>query len=83
MKLYHYDHLGSTKAVTDKDGNIVAEFSYGTYGELLTDKTEYSNLPETRFLYNGQLIAITYTLVIKKGHSCLLVAEKIQINNYA
>ena len=37
--VYHYDHLGSTKLVTNKDGSIVSKYNYGTYGELLT--TEY------------------------------------------
>ncbi len=60
LLVYHYDHLGSTKAVTNENGNIIAKFSYGTYGELLTDKTEYgSTLPEIRFLYNGELGVIT------------------------
>jgi len=60
MFVYHYDHLGSTKAVTDESGTLIAEFSYGSYGELLTDKTEYrEEVPEIRFLYNGQMGVIT------------------------
>lgn len=31
---YHYNHLGSTMAVTDKNGNILYRFVYDTYGEL-------------------------------------------------
>lgn len=31
---YHYNHLGSTMAVTDGDGNILYRFVYDTYGEL-------------------------------------------------
>ncbi|MBD5539839.1 MAG: PKD domain-containing protein, partial [Lachnospiraceae bacterium] len=31
---YHYNHLGSTVAVSDKGGNIVYRFVYDTYGEL-------------------------------------------------
>ena len=42
--VYHYDHLGSTKLVTDKDGSIVSKYNYGTYGELLT--TEYGHVVE-------------------------------------
>ncbi len=34
LLVYHYDHLGSTKYLTDKDGNVVYSFTYGTYGEL-------------------------------------------------
>ena len=53
--VYHYDHLGSTKLVTDIDGKNICRFDYGTYGELLT--TEYDKT--IRFLYNGQLGVIT------------------------
>ncbi|MBO5388403.1 MAG: hypothetical protein J6A59_09720, partial [Lachnospiraceae bacterium] len=53
--VYHYNHLGSTTAVTDKDGKLVYSYDYGTYGELVST-TEYSNTtPTIRFLYNGQL----------------------------
>lgn len=31
---YHYNHLGSTMAVSDRDGNVVYRFVYDTYGEL-------------------------------------------------
>ncbi len=54
LKIHHYDHLGSTTALTDEHGNILAEYTYGTYGELLTgDK----NL--TQYLYNGKFGVIT------------------------
>ena len=53
--IYHYDHLGSTKLVTDIDGETVCRFDYGTYGEPLT--TEYDKT--IRFLYNGQLGVVT------------------------
>ena len=53
--VYHYNHLGSTTAVTDKDGKLVYSYDYGTYGELIIT-TEYSTItPVIRFLYNGQL----------------------------
>ncbi|MBQ8924136.1 MAG: glycohydrolase toxin TNT-related protein [Lachnospiraceae bacterium] len=57
--VYHYDHLGSTKILTDRDGEVKARFSYGTYGELLT--TEYFDDSDVsvKFLYNGQLGVIT------------------------
>ena len=55
LYIYHYDHLGSTKLVTDIDGKNICRFDYGTYGELLT--TEYDK--NIRFLYNGQLGVIT------------------------
>ena len=57
--VYHYNHLGSTTAVTDGEGNLVYSFDYGTYGELKST-TEYDNTaPVIRFLYNGQLGVMT------------------------
>ena len=42
--VYHFDHLGSTRKITDKAGKIKYSFHYGTYGELLSvwdsDSTE-------------------------------------------
>ena len=32
--IYHYNHLGSAVAVTDRDGEVVFRIVYGTYGEL-------------------------------------------------
>ena len=69
--VYHYDHLGSTKILTDRDGEVTARFSYGTYGELLTteyisgdseygvDKDKGNYTPHISFLYNGQLGVMT------------------------
>ena len=31
---YHYNHLGSTMAVSDGSGEVIYRFVYGTYGEL-------------------------------------------------
>ena len=30
---FHYDHLGNTRLITDKDGNIVNRISYAAYGK--------------------------------------------------
>ncbi|MBP3620458.1 MAG: hypothetical protein J6J16_01710, partial [Lachnospiraceae bacterium] len=57
LMVYNYDHLGSTKLITDTNGCAIAVFSYGTYGELLTDTTEYDIT--LRFLYSGELGVIT------------------------
>ena len=46
---YHYNHLGSTTAITDEEGKIVERYIYGTYGELLSGTTDKVN-----YLYNGQ-----------------------------
>ena len=57
--VYHYNHLGSTIAVTDKVGKLVYSYDYGTYGELVST-TEYgTTTPIIRFLYNGQLGVMT------------------------
>ena len=42
LLIYHFDHLGSTTAITDADGSLVYGYSYGTYGEL-AETTEYSD----------------------------------------
>ena len=62
--IYHYDHLGSTKLVTDIDGKTICRFDYGTYGELLTteymsDGSKTADASRIKFLYNGQLGVIT------------------------
>ncbi len=55
LLVYHYNHLGSTTAITDGEGKLVYSYDYGTYGELIST-TEYSETtPVIRFLYNGQL----------------------------
>ena len=67
---YHYDHLGSTKLVTDRAGKSVCKFDYGTYGEILTteymsssddgtDKDSGDYVLHISFLYNGQYGVIT------------------------
>ena len=33
-RYYHYNHIGSTTAITDADGDLLYSFAYGTYGEL-------------------------------------------------
>ena len=33
-RYYHYNHIGSTTAITDADGDLVYRIAYGTYGEL-------------------------------------------------
>ena len=58
LLVYHFNHLGSTVAVTNKDGEILGDFSYGTYGELLPDTTEESSFTP-RYLYNGQMGVIS------------------------
>jgi RHS repeat-associated protein len=33
---YHFDHLGSTVAITDSNGHVVARYSYGPFGESVS-----------------------------------------------
>ena len=45
---YHYGNSGSTSLITDRSGQAVERFSYGTYGELIKD-----SITKICFLYNG------------------------------
>ena len=47
--LYHYNHVGSTLAVTDQEGTIRQEYDYSPYGRLLQ-----GSFGTVDFLYNGQ-----------------------------
>ena len=46
---YHYNNIGSTTKLTNQNGEIVEEYTYGAYGELLSGDTE-----ATPYLYNGR-----------------------------
>ena len=46
---HHYNNIGSTIFLTNSSGKIVEEYSYGTYGELLS-----GDISKTKYLYNGQ-----------------------------
>ena len=46
---HHYNNLGSTMKLTNAEGQVVASYTYGTYGELLSGDTSL-----THFLYNGR-----------------------------
>ena len=46
---HHYNNLGSTMKLTNAVGQVVASYTYGTYGELLSGDTTL-----THFLYNGR-----------------------------
>ncbi|MBR1673423.1 MAG: PKD domain-containing protein [Eubacterium sp.] len=74
LLVYHFDHQGSTKRITDKTGKLLYSFSYGTYGELLSirrgEKAEEElthsaliadNLfgSSIHFLFNGALGVVT------------------------
>ncbi len=62
--VYHFDQLGSTKRITDKDGKTVYTMSYGSYGELFGIKDAKGKLVNFKdnpiaFLYNGQYGIVT------------------------
>ena len=46
---HHYNHLGSTMVISDRNGQTVIKYSYGLYGELLCGDPAAS-----RYLYNGK-----------------------------
>ena len=47
--VYHFNHLGSTTAVTDEAGEIKYTYTYNIFGKLLS-----GNYGEVEFLFNGQ-----------------------------
>ncbi len=53
-RLYHFNHLGNTTAITAMDGAVQETFTYGTYGELTSGDPQ-----ATPFLYNGQFGIMT------------------------
>ena len=63
-RYYHYNHIGSTTAITDADGDLLYSFTYGTYGELTgiydadgeqaEDTAAVIQAENLRFLYNGR-----------------------------
>jgi len=55
--IYHFNHIGSTTALTSLDGEVVNRFEYSAYGDLLTgsyDGMELGSYGDASFLYNGQ-----------------------------
>lgn len=48
---YHNDHLGSSMAITDKDGNLAWSQDYLPYGEALNENAAQT---KTRFTFTGK-----------------------------
>ena len=46
---YHYNQVGSTTALTDKQGSVVETYEYSPYGDILDGDSSL-----TMFLYNGK-----------------------------
>ncbi|WP_167958742.1 fibronectin type III domain-containing protein [Anaerosporobacter faecicola] len=55
---YHFNNIGSTTAITDQHGEVVQNYKYGPYGELLEANEEEDTL-SIRFLYVGEYGVIT------------------------
>ena len=51
-RYYHYNHIGSTTAITDADGELTG--IYDTDGDPVEDKTAVIRSENLRFLYNGR-----------------------------
>ena len=43
----HYDQVGTLKAVSDTNQNIIKEITYDSYGNILTDSNPNLNVPFT------------------------------------
>jgi RHS repeat-associated protein len=54
-RTYHYDHLGSTVALSDASGNVTGRVEYGPYGEL----SQHTGSTDTPFLFNGRVGVLT------------------------
>ena len=48
---YHYNHNGSTVAVSDAGGNVLYRFTYDTYGELSDITTDDGVITDRNGLY--------------------------------
>jgi len=66
LRVYHFDHLGSTRYLTDQNGKATMYFNYGAYGEFLgchdekgAEVTLCALENPVRFLYNGELGVVT------------------------
>lgn len=75
--VYHYDHLGSTRKITDISGTVQYEFRYGTYGELLSIVD--CNSQETM----GVEYAKSNRTFPQKEVYCRLIDELVQVVNPA
>ena len=67
---FHYDHLGNTRLITDKEGNIVKNISYAAYGKP-TDSSgnEFNTLSLKDFPY------------LFVGNSGIVYDHKTQLHN--
>jgi len=45
---YHYDGLGSVKAITDSSGNVIESYTYDVYGKPTIYNTIGKEIPESQ-----------------------------------
>ena len=61
LRYYHFDELGSTRLLTNEEGEVTNRYSYDAYGSLLShdrfyfETPEYSGAVEQPYQYVGQL----------------------------
>lgn len=49
LRVYHYDHLGSTVALSGSDGSVVGEIEYSPFGKILSEAGQ----TDTPFKFHG------------------------------
>lgn len=49
---FHPNHIGSVKMMTDKDGNVIANYHYKPYGELVPEHS--TGMDMSKYKYTGQ-----------------------------
>ena len=55
MHYFTTDHLGSVRAVTDPDGNVLEQFDYLPYGQKCNNSSlAVANQHKTDYLYTGK-----------------------------
>ncbi|MCL6520452.1 MAG: hypothetical protein K6T99_11540 [Armatimonadetes bacterium] len=54
MRYYHFGALGSTRLLTDSDGNITDEYTYDAWGELM-EHIEHTGSTDQPYQFVGQL----------------------------
>ena len=82
MHYFTTDHLGSTRAVTDPDGNVLEQFDYLPYGQKCNNSSlAVANQHKTDYLYTGkelhdQLFDSVYCSVVNTSR-CGLWVNKV------
>jgi RHS repeat-associated protein len=51
---FHADHLGSTRALTSRAGNVTDRYTFDVYGRLIEQLTALPQATQNNFLYAGE-----------------------------